>query len=69
MNRFGKSKQRKVTYEMNCHQHLKTNKCMVCEKRFKSRSHFDAICDLCWADNEMRPYLALGGFRGAGFVN
>jgi hypothetical protein len=32
--------------------------CAVCGKDFKSYSHFDAICDLCWADNEMRPYSA-----------
>ena len=49
------------------------SRCSVCGKRFKSRSHFDAICNLCWADNEMRPYVALGAFRGMGrgfgFVN
>lgn len=30
--------------------------CSVCGLVFKSYSHFDAICDVCWADNEMRPY-------------
>ncbi len=51
----------------------KLSRCSVCGKQFKSRSHFDAICNLCWADNEMRPYVALaasrGTGRGFGFVN
>jgi len=36
------------------------NRCSLCGKHFKSRSHFDALCDYCWADNEMRPYVAFG---------
>lgn len=46
----------------------KLSKCNVCGKRFKSRSHFDALCDLCWADNEMRPYISFGAFRRSGMV-
>lgn len=49
------------------------SRCSVCRKRFKSRSRFDYICNLCWADNEMKPYINFGsprntGSRG-GFVN
>lgn len=68
MDRFGKGKQRKVSYEVEGHQQSKKSKCSVCQKHFKSRSHFDAICDLCWADNEMRPFLSFGGLRGVRFV-
>ncbi len=39
------------------------NRCSVCGKGFKSKSHFDAICNLCWADNEMRPYIAASSRR------
>ena len=48
---------------------LKTSTCTVCKKRFRTRSHFDALCNLCWADNEMRPYLNFGNVRGSSCVN
>jgi len=69
MDRLGKGNQQKVTCRLECDQHSHENKCTICKKHFKSRSHFDAICDLCWADHEMRPYLAPGGLRGVGFIN
>lgn len=47
----------------------KLPKCRFCGKRFKSRSHFDALCDFCWADNEMRPYQSFRGFRRYGMVS
>lgn len=68
MDRLGKNKPRNVIRLEN-HQHSQSSRCALCKKRFKSRSHLDVICDICWADNEMRPYLAVGGLRGAGFVN
>lgn len=40
-------------------------RCSVCGKRFKTRAHFDAICHLCLADSEMKPYLNFGVLRGA----
>ncbi len=59
--------------ENDTSKHSKLSRCSVCGKRFKSRSHFDAICNLCWADNEMKPYVAIGAYRGIGggfgFVN
>lgn len=49
---------------------LKINQCHVCGKRFKSRSHYDALCDICWADNDMRPYVSrTRGYRGTGLMN
>jgi len=47
----------------------KKNKCSLCGQTFESRSHFDALCNVCWADNEMKPYLAFGGFRRVAKVN
>lgn len=66
MDRSGKTKPHKLSRLEN---HLQSHQCALCKRRFKSRSHLDSICDVCWADNEMRPYLAIGGLRGAGFVN
>lgn len=49
---------------------LKINRCCLCGKGFKSRSQYDALCDLCWADNEMRPYVTrTRGYRGTGRMN
>lgn len=45
------------------------SRCVVCDKEFRSHSRLDAICDLCWADNEMRPYaIKFGCLRRAGFA-
>lgn len=50
--------------------HLKINECHVCGKRFKSRSHYDALCDVCWADNDMKPYVSrTKGYWGTGMMN
>jgi hypothetical protein len=68
MDRSGKNKSQKLS-QLENHPHRQSSQCALCKRRFKSRSHLDAICDVCWADNEMRPYLAVGGLRGAGFVN
>lgn len=68
MNRISKRKIEVVEESQNNNQSA-IAKCSVCGKRFKSRSHFDAICNVCWADNEMRPYVALRSVKGAGFVN
>lgn len=37
--------------------YFKVNHCHMCGKQFRSRSHHDALCDTCWADNEMQPYV------------
>jgi hypothetical protein len=39
---------------------LHQRRCTVCGTRFRSLSHFDILCNVCWADNEMRPYLRSG---------
>jgi hypothetical protein len=39
-------------------------RCIVCGGDFKSRSLFDTLCNVCWADNEMRPY---SGMRSRSF--
>jgi hypothetical protein len=48
------------------HRTEKKYTCDVCGKSFRSKSHFDSICNLCWADNEMRPYITLGRIRRPG---
>ena len=45
------------------------SRCQVCGKSFKSNSHFDALCNVCWADNEMRPYFGARGLPGGSVVN
>jgi len=68
MNRFSKRKIETVEESQSKGQSALA-KCSVCGKKFNSRSHFDSICNLCWADNEMRPYVRLRGTGGSGFVN
>jgi hypothetical protein len=55
---------RKLAKQIAAHR-KRESACFICGKHFKSRSRFDAICNLCWADNEMRPYLAPGKSRKA----
>ncbi len=43
--------------------------CRVCGKHFRSKFHFDSICNLCWVDSEMKPYATLGRVRGPRLVN
>lgn len=31
--------------------------CPMCGRRFRSRSHLDTLCNACWADNELKPYV------------
>lgn len=47
----------------------KMNHCSVCGGKFRSHSHFDVLCNLCWAENEMKPYLAFGRHRRVGMAN
>ena len=47
---------------------LPSCRCLVCGANFQSRSQLDALCNVCWADNEMRPYGATRVF-GGGMVN
>ncbi len=49
---------------------IKTSLCDMCGKHFKSHSHFDALCNLCWADNEMKPYfMRAKSSRGTGMAH
>ncbi len=64
MDRIKKNKKQFANHENDRAQMTNFSKCSLCRKRFKTHSHFDAICDLCWADNEMKPYIAFGGYRG-----
>lgn len=42
---------------------LHDENCRICGTSFKSFSRFEAICNGCWADNELKPYYQ--NFSGA----
>ena len=47
----------------------KMSRCKFCGKNFKSHSQFDALCNVCWADSEMRPYFGARGLPGGSMLN
>jgi len=69
MDHTYKYKKLNIANDGDSHDGSRINKCAICGHRFKSRSHIDVLCNICWADNEMKAYLTFGGFRKGGMIH